>query len=92
MEGNTVVDPCEEPRVPIYRYACPDCDILVEELRPMRFIDARVECPICHTLCVQEIAPVNVIGRTTAAVEPQDDAVPHPFDPTCSCCLRRAAG
>lgn len=79
--------------MPIYRYACPECDIFVEELRPMRFSDARVECPVCHTLCAQEIAPVNVIGRATA--EPAagaTDAAPHPFDPTCSCCLRRAAG
>jgi putative FmdB family regulatory protein len=75
--------------MPIYRYACPACDILVEELRPMRFRDARVECPICHTLCVQEIAPVNVTGRAT---QTEDDPAPHPFDPGCSCCLRRAAG
>ena len=60
----------------------------------MRFSDARVECPICHTLCVQEIAPVDVIGRAMAT-EPESDGdqlAPHPFDPTCSCCLRRAAG
>ncbi len=80
--------------MPIYRYACPACDIFVEELRPMRFSDARVECPICHTLCVQTIAPVNVIGRATAAspVPDDDDPAPHPFDPICSCCLRRATG
>lgn len=80
--------------MPIYRYACPECDIFVEELRPMRFNDARVECPICHTLCVQAIAPVNVIGRATvaASVPDEENPAPHPFDPTCSCCLRRAAG
>ena len=76
--------------MPMYRYACPECDIFVEHLRPMRFSDARVECPVCHTLCVQEIAPVNVIGR--AADPESDEPAPHPFDPTCSCCLRRAAG
>ncbi len=80
--------------MPIYRYACPECDIFVEERRPMRFNDARVECPICHTLCVQAIASVNVIGRATAAanVSDADEPAPHAFDPTCSCCLRRAAG
>ena len=76
--------------MPIYRYACPECDIFVEQLRPMRFSDANVECPVCHTLCVQEIAPVNVIGR--AADPESDEPAPHPFDLTCSCCLRRAAG
>ena len=78
--------------MPIYRYACPECDILVEELRPMRFSDANVECPVCHTLCVQEIAPVNVIGRAADPDGVADELAPHPFDPTCSCCLRRAAG
>ena len=80
--------------MPIYRYACPECDIFVEALRPMRFSDANVECPICHTLCVQTIAPVNVIGRASDD-DPGDsdgDSAPHPFDPTCSCCLRRATG
>lgn len=77
--------------MPIYRYACPECDIFVEELRPMRFNDARVECPICHTLCVQAIAPVNVVGRASADPRAEHDPAPHAFDPTCSCCLRRAA-
>ncbi len=80
--------------MPIYRYLCPDCEIFVEEMRPMRFSDANVECPVCHSLCVQAIAPVNVIGRATEANSgaSDDDDAPHPFDPTCSCCLRRAAG
>jgi putative FmdB family regulatory protein len=78
--------------MPIYRYTCPACDIFVEELRPMRFSDARVECPICHTLCVQAIAQVNVIGRATVDRADDGDPAPHAFDPTCSCCLRRAAG
>lgn len=78
--------------MPIYRYSCPECDLFVEELRPMRFSDANVECPVCHTLCVQAIAPVNVIGRAPDPDAETDNAAPHPFDPTCSCCLRRAAG
>ncbi len=57
----------------------------------MRFSDANVECPVCHTLCVQEIAPVNVIGRALEPDAAPDDVALHPFDPTCSCCLRRAA-
>ena len=77
--------------MPIYRYACPDCDVFVEELRPMRFADARVECPICHTLCVLEIAPVNVIGRAADRPLPDDDLPPHPYDPACSCCVGRVA-
>ena len=78
--------------MPLYRYACPECDIFVEELRPMRFSDANVECPVCHTLCVHEIAPVNVIVRAADPDREDDETAPHQFDPTCSCCLRRAAG
>jgi len=77
--------------MPLYRFACPNCDILIEELRPMRFRDGNVECPVCHSLCVPEIAQVNVIGQAKEPEAAPDEAAPHPFDPTCSCCLRRAA-
>jgi putative FmdB family regulatory protein len=83
--------------VPLYVYSCPDCDVLVEELRPVGMTDwPPVECPVCKGLCEQEITNVTIGGRarpmsgfiaqpeTNSPVEPDPVGVLH--GPGCPCC------
>lgn len=47
--------------MPLYVFACPICDVVLEELRPVDLADwPPVECPVCHGLCQREIALVNL--------------------------------
>jgi putative FmdB family regulatory protein len=77
--------------MPLYVYACPSCEIVVEERRAVEMADfPPVECPVCHGLCEREIALVNivragVIGRDSVE---QDDGSSAPLlhPPSCACC------
>jgi putative FmdB family regulatory protein len=78
--------------MPLYAYVCPNCDVVVEERRPMDLADfPPVECPICHTLCTREMALVNIIrsgvrrrDEDVADAPPGADDLWHP--PSCPCC------
>ena len=82
--------------MPIYVYVCPECDVLVEERRPLGAADfPPVECPVCHGLCEQQMATFS-INRGAAAPE-GDGAAAGPeagHPPGCPCCadLRYPAG
>lgn len=68
--------------MPIYVYACPSCDVVVEERRPMGAADfPPVECPVCHGLCEPRMASFSV-NRGTA--EEGGEQAGHP--PGCPCC------
>lgn len=80
--------------MPLYVYACPTCDVLLEELRPIDLADfPPVECPVCHGLCEREITSFNVL-RSRDAVHDEDVAAPDPdvvnvlHEPGCPCCRR----
>jgi putative FmdB family regulatory protein len=77
--------------MPLYVYACHDCEIEVEELRPVERADDPVECPICHGLCVRAL-PIVAIGRTAApsAPAPVYGSVPAGYHGlACGCCAPR---
>ena len=82
--------------MPIYVYACPECDVLVEERRPMELADfPPVECPVCHGLCERQMATFSFNRGAVAPGEAEDATGPragHP--PGCPCCadLRYPAG
>lgn len=76
--------------MPIYVYACPHCDILVEERRPMELADfPPVECPVCHGLCERQMAMVHINRGALPPEESVDGALDHP--PGCPCCGGRRA-
>jgi putative FmdB family regulatory protein len=85
--------------MPLYVYACPTCDVLLEELRPIELADfPPVECPVCHGLCVREVALFNVVRATgrheearqaVAVDDPNADVVNLLHEPGCPCCRRR---
>lgn len=83
--------------MPLYVYSCPECDVLLEELRPVGATDwPPVECPVCHGLCEMERTSVTVTGKhgpldasrvaeeTDTARQADPVAVVH--GPGCPCC------
>jgi putative FmdB family regulatory protein len=85
--------------MPLYVYACPTCDVLLEELRPIDMADfPPVECPVCHGLCEREVTLFNINRGVTAdarvapVVAGDDvdapDAVNVLHEPGCPCCRR----
>ena len=79
--------------MPIYVYACPECDVLVEERRPMGAADfPPVECPVCHGLCERQMTAPSINRGSVAAEDVAGPKAGHP--PGCPCCadLRYPAG
>lgn len=85
--------------MPLYRYGCPTCDVLIEELRPMDLADfPPVECPVCHGLCQREVATVHVLRARQLAhamaydgeLPPDASSLTFPHMPDCPCCGPRA--
>jgi putative FmdB family regulatory protein len=79
--------------MPLYLYACPDCEIVLEERRAMEMADwPPVECPVCHGLCERQMALVNVIRHHASDREVEPAGVPILHGPDCPCCggFRRA--
>jgi len=37
--------------MPIYVYTCPECELEIEEMRPMAQADAPMWCPACGAEC-----------------------------------------
>lgn len=75
--------------MPLYVYECPECEIELEELRPVWRADDPVECPVCHGLCLRVTSTCYVrrapepIYATPAHVA----RVRHGLD--CPCCRPR---
>jgi putative FmdB family regulatory protein len=73
--------------MPMYVYACPDCEVVLEERRAMEMADwPPVECPVCHGLCERQMALVNVIRRAAPGVATESVDVPMLHGPDCPCC------
>jgi putative FmdB family regulatory protein len=53
--------------MPLYQYSCPECEVVLEELRSIARADDPVECPICHGLCPRETLPSFSIGSGQVA-------------------------
>lgn len=75
--------------MPIYVYECPECDIELEELRPVWQADIPVECPICHGWCTRVVSTFHTRRQTEPvyATPAQIARVVHGLD--CSCCRPR---
>lgn len=77
--------------MPLYVYACPECEIELEERRPAWRADDPVECPVCHGLCTRELSRFHAHVRDAG---PSPLASPLPiatvaFRSTCDCCQPR---
>lgn len=79
--------------MPLYIYACAECEIEVEELRPHAQADwPPVECPLCHGLCRREMSLFSVRRQPASAVDlalavPDTPKRAHGAD--CPCCRPR---
>lgn len=83
--------------MPLYTYACPECEIELEELRPADQSDwPPVECPICHGLCKRTISLFSVRSRSQGAdprltdlirtLDPAAARGSSAHGPSCPCC------
>ncbi|KAB8145632.1 zinc ribbon domain-containing protein [Chloroflexia bacterium SDU3-3] len=74
--------------MPYYVYSCPECEIELEERRPMELADMPTVCPICHGFCVREVSRFSIGAGARAQgspAEPQSAGrVWHGGG--CSCC------
>lgn len=77
--------------MPLYIYSCPDCEIMLEERRPIHRADEPVVCPICHWFCVRELTSFST--RTSAEPEPiyagPQQVARALHGPDCDCCRPR---
>lgn len=77
--------------MPLYVYGCPECEIVLEELRPVWRADDPVECPVCHGLCLREVSrfytPAPARPMPVYATPQQVARAVHGSD--CSCCRPR---
>lgn len=78
--------------MPLYVYACPTCEIEVEELRPFSRADDPVECPICHDDCFRAVTTFAIGGKARASAgtesgQPLTNAARHMAG--CPCCAPR---
>jgi putative FmdB family regulatory protein len=85
--------------VPLYAYSCPECEIVLEEIRPLGMADwPPVECPVCHGFCEQEITSATLTGKArpfenVGEWQPMgggsinnSGATPIAHGPGCPCC------
>lgn len=77
--------------MPLYVYACPECEVELEELRTSEHADDPVICPLCHGPCDRAL-PTFAIGRSasTRAATPTYGRVPATYHARgCGCCSPR---
>jgi putative FmdB family regulatory protein len=73
--------------MPVYVYNCPDCELEIEEKRPMGEADAPLECPLCGEFC-ERVFAVSFGVWKSGAVEPVATPAPRFHTFGCSCCRR----
>ena len=74
--------------MPIYVYYCIDCELEVEELRPISMADAPMWCPVCGEPVKRGLTAAMLIGssRSRKSDSPSDVAEPaHAVG--CPCCV-----
>ena len=55
--------------MPIYIYTCPECELEIEEMRPMSQADAPMWCPACGAECGRGLTSfAAVAGRARGEV------------------------
>jgi len=55
--------------MPLYVYTCPECELDIEELRPMAQADAPMWCPICGSECGRGITRFAAIRGRGGALD-----------------------
>jgi putative FmdB family regulatory protein len=75
--------------MPLYHYACPACEVLIEALRPMALADDAVECPHCAGRCVRVPTAASSPRRVAPTPAPVYGRVPRPHQHGCACCAPR---
>lgn len=74
--------------MPLYVYTCPDCEIEVEEMRPMSQADDRLACPLCAGPCTRALTTFT-IGSGRREVSPVSSAPARTHAAGCLCCAPR---
>lgn len=76
--------------MPTYLYKCLDCEIEIEEKRPMSQANDPLPCPLCGEMCVRGITSFRVVsrGRTAPPSTGDNAAAPSPLThaANCFCC------
>lgn len=49
--------------MPLYVYSCPECDLEIEERRPIKRADDTLLCPVCGTECARVIVVAVAFNR-----------------------------
>ncbi len=78
--------------MPIYIYQCAECELEIEEMRPMSRADDPVECPLCERVCTRGLTTFNRLGAASTSAADQSPAKPlvSSHRPGCPCCVPRA--
>jgi putative FmdB family regulatory protein len=77
--------------MPLYVYACPSCEVVIEELRPAAEAEMPVICPVCKGFCAREVTAAAQPARPREA--PAYGRVPAWFHGDgCVCCAPRRRG
>jgi putative FmdB family regulatory protein len=74
--------------MPIYVYACPECELEIEEMRPMAQADAPMWCPACGAECGRGITNFAAVagrarGESQAVATPTGQSIHRAG---CACC------
>jgi len=52
--------------MPIYEYACPDCDLKFELLRPLRQANDMASCPCCQHTAQRKLSTFASFSKNSA--------------------------
>jgi len=72
--------------MPLYAYACPQCDALFEERRTIAAADEPVVCPVCKASAHRELTTCVVAVRSQAQPILQRNAAAVSHAAGCACC------
>jgi putative FmdB family regulatory protein len=77
--------------MPLYVYACPTCELEVEELRPISRADDPASCPVCHDTLSRAVTTFSLGGRSAAPGKGEGaTALTAPRHAAgCACCAPR---
>jgi putative FmdB family regulatory protein len=62
--------------MPLYVYACPACEVVLEELRPAAEAEMPVICPVCKAFCAREVTAATHTTAASPAPPPRYGRVP----------------
>jgi len=71
--------------MPTYVYFCPECELEIEELRPMSMADDPMWCPACGAPVRRGLTAAMFIGSSKSSeADSSSTSASHSF--SCPCC------